>query len=170
MYIGSLIQYFLLCSIVEYHNPMPKTPKRMKNIYREIRYGAMVLSFGTLFTLLWVQYVEPFCPYHGYYNDKPYGVYEFLKGFIQHFLYTTIGAFITHRALHFPFLYKWIHSVINIIFKLFIILLKYYKLNFIVVFINDIILLQDNFYLLTNFCIFKHFNHFYTRLINLALL
>jgi len=54
MFAGSLIQYFLMCSIVEYRNPMPKTPKRMKNIYREIRYGAMVLGFGSLFTLLWV--------------------------------------------------------------------------------------------------------------------
>lgn len=90
---------------------MPKTPKRMKNIYREIRYGAMVLGFGSLCTLLWVQYVEPFCPYHGYYDDKPFGVFEFLKGFVQHFLYTTIGAFFIHYSFHFSFLYKWIHSV-----------------------------------------------------------
>lgn len=61
---------------MEFTNPIPKTPFRIKNIKLEVKRGIVALFWVLIFATLFMWLIEPLTPYYGYYQTHDFGLKE----------------------------------------------------------------------------------------------
>jgi len=109
--------YLGTASVIEYTNPAPKDPQRIKAIKREIRLGilAMIINIGTATTWMWL--IDPHTPYYGYYVHHPFTLQHFLVSTAIYFFITDAWFYWTHRWLHTKWAWKRIHYLHHTMLK-----------------------------------------------------
>jgi len=103
--------YLITAGLFEWTNPAHyKNPeKRMKLIKHELSFSVPVMFYNVLYSISWFYFIDSLTPFYGYYENRDYGVFDFLLNLMSYmFIYDT-WFYWTHRALHLPYFWKTIH-------------------------------------------------------------
>ncbi|KAL0480915.1 delta7-sterol 5-desaturase [Acrasis kona] len=109
--LGYVMLYFCVSGLLEYTNPTPKTPKRMKWIKKEIRLGVFALIADVTYAGLWLWLVDRHTPYYGYYNTHEFTAWSLLMNVLTYLFVFDTWFYWTHRFLHQKWWWKNVHVV-----------------------------------------------------------
>lgn len=86
-WVGYTFVYLVVGALFEFTNPIPKTPKRMASIKKEIWLGIWAMLANVSFTMFWLAYVEPKLWTYGWFETHDYTLKDFLINVIIYFFW-----------------------------------------------------------------------------------
>ena len=105
--------YLTVGGLIEYFNTKTKDYARWKLVQPQFMHSLPSIFIGGLFNNIFVHYIDPYGPYHGYYDRHDYSLFLFVVNcFFFYIVWETLFYWV-HRLLHMqkPInLYRWIHK------------------------------------------------------------
>ena len=113
LYVGGFyyVLYLVAGTILEYTNPIPKSPERVASMKKQIKMGLISLFSLILYTTIWMWKFDKLTPYYGYWagRENQFGLWELAKNiFVYMFVFDTWFT-LTHHFLHIDWLMQNVH-------------------------------------------------------------